>query len=67
MTNKEFVKSVYPTAHCLWRPGKTECLIISYPNTIIFGILTQSRTPKAAWKKAANILRELMLKKLENT
>lgn len=66
MTNKEFVKSVYTKAWCAFYAGKKECLIVSYPNTFLFGIRTKSKTPKIAWAKAAENLRCSFLKRLES-
>jgi len=66
MTNKEFVLSVYAGARCAFYADRKECLIICYPNTILLGIITKAKTPRMSWKRAAIVLRENFLKKLES-
>lgn len=65
MTDKQFVQSSYKSARCRWYADRKECLVVAYPNTLLFGTSTKSKSPILAWKKAAEILRAKFLRKLE--
>jgi hypothetical protein len=68
MTDKQFVKSIYPTAHLFkftvsFRPERAKNYLVFLPRETFWS--NQGNTPKEAWSNTAQLIRNNMVRKLE--